>query len=157
MSAQWTCQDGTEVSGLSVDCPGRGSGPAQVTAADGAGNTATTEVTVSKAPKLGVARFDAPKKVKAGKSAKIAIKVENTGGAVATGAKVCLAVKGKAKAKPDCPSLGKIQPGRSKSATTKLKTKKKAKGKLQLEATISSKDAAKATAKETVRVKKARK
>ena len=31
VSAQWTCQDGTEVSGLSVDCPGRGSGPAQVT------------------------------------------------------------------------------------------------------------------------------
>ena len=85
---------------------------------------------MSKAPKLGVASFDAPKKVKAGKSAKIAIEVENTGGAVATGAKVCLAVKGKAKAKPECPSLGKIQPGRSKSATTKLKTKKKAKGKL---------------------------
>jgi hypothetical protein len=156
VSAQWTCQDGTEVSGLSVDCPGRGSGPAQVTAADGAGNTATTEVKVSKAPKLEVARFDAPKKVKAGKSARIAIEVENTGGAVATGAKVCLAVKGRAKAKPDCPSLGKIQPGSAKSATTTLKAKKKAKGKLKLQATITSKDAAKATAKETVRVKKAR-
>ena len=84
------------MSGLAVDCPGRGSGQAQVTVADGAGNTATTAVQVVKAPKLEVAKISAPKKAKAGKSAKVKVRVDNTGGALASKSKVCLSVKGKA-------------------------------------------------------------
>ena len=96
VSAHWTCQDGTKVSGLAVDCPGKGGGPAQVTVADGAGNTATTAVQVVKAPKLKITKISAPKKVKAGKSAKVKVRVHNKGGALASKSKVCLSVKGKA-------------------------------------------------------------
>ena len=48
-----------------------------------------------KAPKLVISKLSAPKKVKAGKSARIKVGVDSTGGAVATGAKVCLSVKGR--------------------------------------------------------------
>ena len=52
VSARWTCQDGTEVSGFTVECPGKKeSGRAQVTIADGAGNTATDSVQIGKAEK----------------------------------------------------------------------------------------------------------
>ena len=52
VSAHWTCQDGTEVSGLTVNCPGKKeSGLAEVTVVDGAGNTATDSVQIGKAPK----------------------------------------------------------------------------------------------------------
>ena len=131
VSAQWTCQDGTEVSGLTVDCPGKGSGPAEVTVADGAGNTATTEVKVVKAPKLVISKLSAPKKVKAGKSARVKVGVDSTGGAVASGAKVCLSVKGKASVDPACTKLGDLEPDKSGKASAKLKLKKKAKGKLR--------------------------
>ena len=52
VTAQWTCQDGTEVNGLNVNCPGKkDSGQAEVTVVDGAGNTATSSVQIGKAPK----------------------------------------------------------------------------------------------------------
>ena len=52
VSARWTCQDGTEVSGFSVECPGKKvSGVAEVMVADGAGNTATDSIHIGKAPK----------------------------------------------------------------------------------------------------------
>ena len=51
VSAHWTCQDGTKVSGLTVNCPGKKeSGVAKVTVADGAGNTATDSVQIGKKP-----------------------------------------------------------------------------------------------------------
>ena len=102
-----------EVDGLSVDCPGKGSGPAEVTIADGAGNTATTEVQVVKAPKLVISKLSAPKKAKAGKSARVKVAVDSAGGAVASGTKVCLSVKGKASVDPACTKLGDLEPGHS--------------------------------------------
>jgi PKD repeat protein len=53
VSARWTCQDGTEVSGFTVECPSKKeeSGRATVTVADGAGNTATDSVQIGKAQK----------------------------------------------------------------------------------------------------------
>ena len=156
VSAQWICQDGTNVSGLAVDCPGKGSGPAQVTVADGAGNTATTAVQVVKAPKLKITKIAAPKKVKAGKSVKVKVRVHNKGGAPASKSKVCLSVKGKASLDSPCSKLGSIKPGKSKSAKAKLKLKKKAKGKLKIKATVTSKDAAKESASVKTKVKRRR-
>ena len=153
VSARWTCQDGSEVSGISVECPGKGSGPAEVTVADGAGNTATTEVQVVKAPKLVISKLSAPKKAKAGKSARIKVGVDSTGGAVATGAKVCLSVKGKASVDPECTKLGDLEPGDTSKSSSKLKLKKGAKGKLKIEATVTSKDAADATTSVKTKVK----
>ena len=153
VSARWTCQDGTEVDGISVDCPGKGSGPAEVTIADGAGNTATTEIQVVKAPKLVVSKLSVPNKAKAGKSVRVRAGVENTGGSPASGTKVCLSVKGKASIDPECTKLGDLDPGESGEASAKLKLKKKAKGKLVIEATAMSKSAADATESEKTKVK----
>ena len=170
VSAHWTCQDGSKVSGFVVDCPGTEGGSASVTVADGAGNTATTTVPIEKAdgsrrarfpsrsrghgsrpevtgppevtdpevgaPRLEIAMLSAPKKVKAGGSAMVHVSVANTGTAVASGATVCLAVKGgKAWVRPGCTELGDLEPGASESITAKLKLKKKAKGKLKIDAT----------------------
>lgn len=154
VSAQWTCQDGSKVNGLSVDCPGKGSGEAQVTIADGAGNKATTSVQVVRAPKLEVKKISVPKKVKAGRSAKVEVRVENTGGADATGVKVCLSVKGKASVDPECKKLGDLKAGKSKSANVTLELKKKAKGKLTIKTEVTSKDAAKSSDSVKVKVKK---
>ncbi len=156
VSAQWICQDGTNVSGLAVDCPGKGSGPAQVTAADGAGNTATTTVQVVKAPKLKITKIAAPKKAKAGKSANVKVRVHNKGGAPASKSKVCFSVKGKASLKSACSKVGTIKPGKSKSAKATLKLNKKAKGKLKIKATVTSKDAAKKSASVKTKVKRRR-
>ena len=129
VSAQWTCQDGTEVSGLSVDCPGKGSGPAQVTVADGAGNTATTEVQVVKAPKLDIAKFSRAEEGQGRKSAKVKVRVENTGGAVATGVKVCLVGQGQGvHANPDCTKLGDHQARQSKSANGEAEAEEEGEG-----------------------------
>ena len=98
--------------------------------------------------------LSAPKKVKAGGSAMVHVGVENTGTAVASGATVCLAVKGKASVKPGCTELGDLEPGASESITAKLKLKKKAKGKLKIDATVTSNDAAESTASETTKVKR---
>ena len=141
------------MSGISVDCPGKGSGPAEVTVADGAGNTATTQVQVVKAPKLVVAKLSAPKKAKAGKSARVKAGVDSVGGAVATGAKVCLSVKGKASVDPECTKLGDLEPGSPATRPRRLKLKKKAKGKLKIEATATSKDTADATESVKTKVK----
>ena len=49
VSAHWTCQDGTKVSGLTVNCPGKKeTGQAHVTVVDGAGNTATDSIQIGK-------------------------------------------------------------------------------------------------------------
>jgi hypothetical protein len=141
------------VDGISVECPGKGSGPAEVTVADGAGNTAATEVKVVKAPKLSVTELSAPKKVKAGKSARLRVGVDSTGGAVASGAKVCLSVKGKASVDPACTKLGSLKPGQSAKSSSKLKLKKTAKGKLKIAATVTSKNSADATKSVKIRVK----
>jgi PKD repeat protein len=154
VSAQWTCQDGTELSGLVVNCPGKGSGKAKVTVADGAGNTATTAVKVVKAPKVEVAKLSVPKKVKAGRSAKVKVGVDSTGGAVAVGTKVCLSVKGKASVRPACQKLGDLKPDTSRAAKVKLKIKNKAKGKLKIKAKVTSKSAAKASATVKTKVKR---
>jgi uncharacterized membrane protein len=142
------------VSGLAVDCPGKGKGQAQVSVADGAGNTATTSVEVVKAPKLEIAKISVPKRAKAGKSAKVKVRVDNTGGAVASKSKVCLSVKGKASLDSACSKLGSLKPGKSKSAKSKLKIKKQAKGKLKIKATVTSKDAAKSSASAKTKVKR---
>jgi PKD repeat protein len=154
VSAHWACQDGTAVSGLAVDCPGKGKGQAEVTVADGAGNTATTAVAVPKAPRLEIAKISVPKKAKAGKSAKVKVRVKNTGGAVASKSKVCLSVKGKASLDSRCSKLGTIKPGKSKSAKGKLQIKQRAKGKLKIKATVTSKDAAKSSASAKTKVKR---
>ena len=144
------------MSGLVVDCPGKGSGKAEVTVADGAGNTATTTVKVVKAPNVNIARLSVPKKVKAGRSAKVKVGVDSTGGAVAVGTKVCLSVKGKASVHPTCQKLGDLKPDKSRAAKVKLKIKNKAKGKLKIKAKVTSKSAANVSATVKTKVKSRR-
>jgi len=149
VSAHWTCQDGTKVNGLSVTCASTQAGTATVTATDGAGNTAEASVAIGKAPakpaaKLKIAKARVkPGKVKRGKAAKVSVTVKNTGDAVATRAKVCVKVPGKAKkgvkAKPACRSLGKLAAGKSRTVGFKLKTTRKAKAVVKPQVVLSAK------------------
>ena len=185
VSAHWTCQDGSKVSGFVVDCPGTEGGSAEVTVADGAGNTATTTVPIEKAavppentvppeatnppadtvppettvpevkaPRLEITSLSAPKKVKAGDSAKVNVGVASTGNAVVSGATVCLEVKGKASVKPGCTELGDLEPGTSGSVKAKLNLEKKANGELKLKAKATSSSAAEQTASTMTKVKR---
>jgi PKD repeat protein len=161
VAARWTCQDGTKVNGLKVTCDSASAGTANVTAVDGAGNTATASVEISKAPPKPVAKLKIvkakvkPGKVKRGKAAKLSVTVKNTGTAGATGAKVCVKVPGKAKkglkAKPACRTIGKLAAGKTRTATIKLKTTKKAKAKVKPQVVFSAKGVK--TVKKTVTLK----
>lgn len=161
VAARWTCQDGTEVNGLSVTCDSASAGTANVTAVDGAGNTATASVEIGKAPPKPAAKLKIvkakvkPGKVKRGKAAKLSVTVKNTGTAGATGAKVCVKVPGKArkglKAKPACRKIGKLAARKSRTVKVKLKTTKKAKRKVKPKVVFSAKGVK--TVKKTVTVR----
>ena len=56
--------------------------------------------------------------------------------------------------KPGCTELGDLEPGSSESVKAKLKLMKQAKGKLKIDATVTSNDAADSTASETTKVKR---
>jgi PKD repeat protein len=161
VAARWTCQDGTKVDGLNVTCDSTSAGTANVTAVDGAGNTATASVEIGKAPPKPVAKLKIvkakvkPGKVKRGKAAKLSVTVKNTGTAGATGAKICVKVPGKAKkgvkAKPACRTIGKLAAGKTRTATIKLKTTRKAKAKVKPKVVFSAKGVK--TVKKTVTLK----
>lgn len=161
IGAQWTCQDGEKLSGLTVKCSATEAGTATVVAADGAGNTATTTVEVSAAPPKPVAKLKVikispkAKKIKRGKSVTVKATFKNVGTGVATKAKVCASIPKKArkgiKAQPACKSLGTIAVGKTKTASIRLKTTKKAKPKTVVAITATASDSSKATARMTLK------
>ncbi|MCB0831659.1 MAG: PKD domain-containing protein [Solirubrobacterales bacterium] len=136
VAARWTCQDGTEVSGLSVTCTSTSAGTASVTAVDGAGNTATTTVAVTKAPPKPVAKLKIlkikvkPKKIKYGKKGTMTVVVKNTGTANAAKLRVCVKVPARAKKQvkpaPSCKSPGTLRAGKSASTQIKVRVTRKA-------------------------------
>lgn len=136
VSARWTCQDGTEVSGLKVVCEASRAGTATVTVVDGAGNTDETTVRVTKAPPKPVAKLKftkvkvTPRKVKRGKSATLKATVKNVGKARAEGTKVCVKMTGNAsgvvKPDPNCRTISKLAKGKSRTVSFKLKTTRRA-------------------------------
>ncbi len=145
VAARWTCQDGTEVNGLSVTCDSTGAGTAKVIAVDGAGNVAEDSVTVSKAPPKPVAKLKIvkaklkPGKVRRGKSARLKVTLKNTGKATAISVKVCVRVKKGLKSRPACRNLGKLARGKSKTVGYTLKTGRKAGAKLKARIVASAK------------------
>lgn len=153
VSARWRCPGGAERSGLTVGCPGAEHGTAEVTVADGAGNTATTSVDVSRPPRLRIARPDAPRRIRAGGSARVRVRVANPGGAVAAGARVCFKVAGRAAVEPGCQKLGKLPAGRAVVAAARLRVRRNATGRLELKARATSKDTPGSRAETAIRVR----
>jgi len=151
VSAHWTCQDGTEVSGLRVVCGAPQAGTATVTVVDGGGDTAEASVPVAKAPPKPVAKLKVvkakvnPAKVKRGRAGTLRVTVKNTGKAASAAVKVCAKVKGKAKRsvkpRPRCKTAGKIGPGKTRNVRIKIKTTRRAKAKAKIQVTASAKGA----------------
>lgn len=160
VSAHWTCQDGTKVSGLKVVCEAAAAGTATVKVVDGAGDTAEASVAVTKAPPKPVAKLKivkakvTPGKVKRGKAGNLKVTVKNVGNATSAAVKVCAKVAGKAKRsvkpKPACRTIGKLAQGKSRTATIKLRTTKKA-GSASVQVTASAKGSK--TAKKTAKLR----
>ncbi|HMT04510.1 MAG TPA: PKD domain-containing protein [Solirubrobacterales bacterium] len=148
VSAHWTCQDGTRLSGLKVVCESSAAGTATVKVADGAGNTAEASVAVSvappkPAPRLKIVKVKLKKtKVKRGKSTVLVVKVKNTGTADTTRVRVCAKVPRKAKkgikVTPSCKSLGVLSPGKAATAPIKVRTTRKARSKAKLRVVVSA-------------------
>ena len=153
VSARWTCQDGTKKAGFTVNCPGKGSGLATVTVADGAGNTATTKVHVPRAPQLRFKKLTAPRRASAGRTVRVSARVTNPGGATASRVKVCLSAR-RASASPACKTIGDLRPGRSKTVTFRLKIKSAAKGSLRIRAKATSKSAASSSRSSRIQIRR---
>jgi len=148
IGARWTCHDGKEVDGLNVTCTGKGAGQAKVTLVDGAGNEATAQVDVPKAPaklKLVSAK---PKKLvlRKGKKKVVRVKVKNVGGTTAKKLKVCVGGKAKGVYKPArrCVSAGGLAAGKAKVVKVALRGKKKGSAKATLTAKSGNGGSAKA-------------
>lgn len=151
IAAHWTCQDGSRLSGLTVVCKASKAGTASVTVVDGAGNTAGASVQVSKAPAKPVAKLKVtkarvkPARVKRGKIARLSVTVRNTGKARANGAKVCVKLNRKAKksvrARPACRNVGRINPGKARTAVIRLKTTRKAAARVKVRVVANAKGA----------------
>lgn len=149
VSAHWTCQDGTEVSGLRVLCDSTRAGTATVTVVDGAGNTDEASVPVGKAPPKPAARLKLvkakvkPKRVKRGRGATLAIVVKNTGSAAAAGVTVCVKAPGKAKRgvkiKPACRKKQRLAAGKTLTVKPKVRTFPRTKPKLGLRVQVRAK------------------
>jgi|GEM_PF-1108215 len=164
VSAHWTCQDGTKVSGLKVVCEATQAGTASVTVVDGAGDTAEATVQVTKAPPKPAARLKitkvrvTPRKVRRGKAGTLVVTVRNTGNAVSTAVKVCARVQGRArrsvKPKPACRKVGRIGAGKSRNARIKLRTTTRSPARAAVKVTASAKGAKKATKKATLRTRR---
>ena len=75
--------------------PRDGAGSAQVTVADGAGNTATTTVHMSKAPRLEITRSPRRRRSRPAARRRSRSTSRTRAARVASGAKVCLSVKGR--------------------------------------------------------------
>ncbi|MBK8294201.1 MAG: PKD domain-containing protein [Solirubrobacterales bacterium] len=166
VGAVWTCQDGEKVNGATATCSSLEAGNATVTAADGAGNTATATVAIEAAPpepvvtaaKLKIVKIKPKaKKVKKGKSAKFAVVIKNTGDATASKVKVCSKVPKKArkgvKAKPACKKPGSIKAGKKKTVKIKLKLTRKAPKKTKVKIEVTASEVKKAKGKVTVKAK----
>jgi hypothetical protein len=166
VGARWVCPDGSRPDGLVVDCPGNGAGTATVTAADGAGNTATASVQVSAGPPRPVAKLKLvkimPRKktLRRGKQVRVRVTLRNVGTAGARNTRVCLVVPKKARkgvrAKPACRKLGAIAAGKTKTAKVRVKTTRKAKRKTVIRVKATASDSAKAGGRMVLKTKKDR-
>lgn len=164
VAARWTCQDGEKVNGLTVKCSSTDAGTATVVAADGAGNTVTATVAVTKAPPKPIAKLKIvevkPKlrKVKRGKSVTVAVTIRNAGTATATKVKLCAKVPKKAskgvRAKPACKSSGSIAAGRARTARIRLKTSRKARPKTVIKLVATASNAKRTGARMTLKTKR---
>ncbi|MBK5233203.1 MAG: hypothetical protein JJE13_09520 [Thermoleophilia bacterium] len=76
IGAVWTCQDGGKVSGPTATCASKDAGTATVTAADGAGNTATASVAIAAAPPKPACKQ--PGSIKAGKARRVKLRMKVT-------------------------------------------------------------------------------
>ncbi|MBN8870079.1 MAG: penicillin acylase family protein [Solirubrobacterales bacterium] len=106
-------------------------------------------------PSLRVARV-APKaiKVRRGKATKVKVTVRNTGGTAAKGVRVCAGLSGKIRnVRPTgCKSLGSIAAGAAKTATIKLKAKRRAGGSGKVKFTVTSTNSGIRTARTGIKV-----
>ena len=109
----------------------------------GAGETGTPPNCVVIPPKkpAKIALQSKPKAValKRGKSGTVRVTVRNTGEVSATGVKVCGTIPTKFAKKPSCVTLGTIAGGKSKTASIRLATSKRAKGRTSLKIKVTSK------------------
>ncbi|MDQ2621450.1 MAG: PKD domain-containing protein [Actinomycetota bacterium] len=156
VGARWTCHDGTQAEGLNVSCAGKKSGEVTVTLVDGAGNTATASVAVSKAPAKIRLVSAKPKNLvlKRGKKKAIRVKVRNAGGTAAKNLKVCVGGKARGVYKParKCVKGGSLAAGKAKTVRVVLRGKKKGKTKVTL--TVRSRNGGSAKTAVKVRTKK---
>lgn len=159
VGARWTCQDGTAVTGLTPTCKSDSGGTVTVTAADGAGNTATATVEIAPQARAALRKV-APAKpvIKKGKSGKVTVTVGNGGQAKAEGVKICLKPSSKDrkgfKVKPTCKSVGSLAVGASKAAKFAVKASKNARAKGQIQVTVSSGNAGSTSRNLVVKTKK---
>ena len=107
VSAQWTCQDGTEVSGLTVDCPGQGERARPRSRSPTAPETRRRPRSRSSRRRSSRSR-SSPRRRRSRPASRRRSRSESIARAAraASGAKVCLSVKGKASVNPPARSSG---------------------------------------------------
>jgi hypothetical protein len=91
--------------------------------------------------------------VKRGRSGVVRVTVRNTGEVSAAGVKVCGTISSKVAKKPRCVTLGSIAGGKSKTASIRLATSRKAKGRTSLKIRVTSNGAGSASSSATVTIR----
>lgn len=152
IAASWSSAGKNKGAGLMLTIPfGRRTAKAAVTAVDGAGNTATAQVKIPRAPALKVKLRAKTLRLKSGRQGVLRAVVSNPGGAAATGVKVCATGNRVAQPVRRCVKAGKLGAGKRK--TIKLRLRGKKKGASTVKLTVKSGNAGSAKAKLKVRTR----
>jgi glycerophosphoryl diester phosphodiesterase len=108
-------------------------------------------------PKLRFYSFKGPKRLRAGKTASFTILLGNTGNTVMTGLKACIAVSKKASRTikvPACVRTGKVSPGGLFKRRMRIRTKRRAKGKVRLKVEVEAVGTDPKSVKRTIRIRR---
>lgn len=145
IGARWTCQDGTEVTGLTPNCLSDKGGTASVVASDGSGNTASASVEVPAQARVSLRKISPAKAViKRGKARKVTVVVESPGEARAEVVKVCLKASSKNRRgltfRPACRRIGALGIDQTRSVSFNVKASSKARAQGRIQVIVSSRN-----------------
>lgn len=146
IGARWTCQDGTEVTGLTPTCKSDSGGTASVVASDGSGNTASASVEITPQARVSLGRISPARLViSRGKARKVTVAIGSSGQAGAEGVKVCLRPSSKdrlgLKVSPQCQTIGTLLNNKTRSVSFRVKASSKARARGQVQVSLSSRNA----------------
>jgi hypothetical protein len=113
IAGRWTCSNGSRRDGTSVTCPGNRAGSVSVTAADGAGNTATASIRIAPLQ----VRVTGPGRARKGRAGTYRVKVTNPSGLAVTGVKLKVSGRGVSLRK----NVGSLPAGKSKTVRVKVR------------------------------------